>query len=169
MEELFSTFAGDREKLCRGLIDTAADQYIRRTCIKAIGEYSYFELAEMVMPYLESKQLNARIDAIRTLGQLRYGPAQARILSYAADEKWEVRVIAATALGAYGVEENFETLVKLLCDREWWVRYRAAEMLAKYKDQAVLLARVGETNDRFAKEMMQFALEKNALTKGEAA
>lgn len=169
LEELFRTYTGDREKICNALIVTAADLYIRRTCIKAIGEYGYANLAERVVPYLDSEQINARIDAIRTLGQLKYQPALERIRKFAGDERWEARVVSATALGAFGVETNFEILLKLLCDREWWVRYRAAEALVKYHDHAELLARAKQTNDRFANEMMQFALDKDALMRGEVA
>ncbi|HRX58106.1 MAG TPA: HEAT repeat domain-containing protein [Eubacteriales bacterium] len=169
LEELFATYTGDREKLCRVLINTAADQYIRRTCIKTIGERGYADLAGMVEPYLESDQVNARIDAIRTFGQLKYAPALERIRAFAADGRWEIRVAVATALGRYGAEENFEPLIGLLCDREWWVRYRAAESLAEYPDEKALLARVEETGDRYAREMMRFALDKRALAAGEAA
>ncbi len=169
LEELFRTYSGDREKICGILIDTAADLYIRRTCIKAIGEYMYDSLAEKVMPYLNSKQLNARIDAIRTLGQLKYQPALGQIRVFAGDERWEARVVSATALGAFGVENNLELLIKLLCDREWWVRYRAAEALVHYPDHEALLKRVEQTNDKFAREMMQFALDKDALMRGEVA
>lgn len=169
LEELFATYTGDREKLCRTLIDTAADQYIRRTCIKTIGEQGYGDLAELVTPYLESGQANARIDAIRTVGQLRYAPALEKVRAFADDERWEIRVAVATALGRYGAEENFGILIALLCDREWWVRYRAAEALADYPNEKALLERVDETNDRYAREMMRFALDKRALAGGEAA
>jgi hypothetical protein len=169
LEELFRTYTGNREKICGILIDTAADLYIRRTCIKAIGEYKYAKLAERVMPYLESRQLNARIDAIRSLGQLKHAPALERIRAFAADEHWEARVVSATALGSFGAENNLDILLGLLCDREWWVRYRAAEALVTYPDHAGLLRRVAQTNDRFAREMMQFALDKDALMKGEVA
>jgi len=169
LEELFRTYTGDRKKLCRILIDTAADLYIRRTCIKAIGEYAYGDLAEMILPYLECKQFNARVDAIRTLGQLKYGPALDRIRAFARDERWEARVVSATALGSYGAENNFDVLLALLCDREWWVRYRAAEALVGYPDHAELVRRVEATNDRFAGEMMRFALDKDALLRGEVA
>lgn len=169
LEELFRTYTGDREKLCCVLIDTAADLYIRRTCIKAIGEYSYVSLAEMVVPYLECDHFNARIDAIRTLGQLRYEPALDAIRSFARDERWEARVVSATALGSYGAETNFDALLALLCDKEWWVRYRAAEALVKYPDHAELLKRVEATGDRFANEMMRFALDKDTLMRGEVA
>lgn len=169
LEELFRTYTGERGKLCGLLIGTAADLYIRRTCIKAIGEYEYVGLAEAVLPYLNDHQLNARIDAVRTLGQLKYEPALERVREFAKDERWEARVVSATALGHYGAGRNLDILLALLCDREWWVRYRAAEALVKYPDHTELMRRVDGTNDRFAGEMMRFALEKDALMRGEVA
>lgn len=165
LEELFSIYDGDRESLCKALITTAADQYIRRTCVKAIGENGYIGLAELVMPLLSNNQLNARIDAVRTLGRLAYEPARESILSLAENERWEMRAVVATALGCFGAESMLEPLLRLLCDREWWVRYRAAESLLRYSDHEELLARVRATNDRFALEMMEFSLRKDALVK----
>ena len=163
LEELFSIYVGDRKALCKALITSAADQYIRRTCVKAIGENGYFDLAELVMPLLSNNQLNARIDAVRTLGRLCYEPARESILALAANERWEMRAVVASALSCYGATPCLETLLTLLCDREWWVRYRAAESLLCYPDQDELLRRVRQTDDRFALEMMEFALRKDQL------
>ena len=110
-----------------------------------------------------------RIDAVRTLGQLAYTPAYQPILALAKNDRWELRAVVATALAAFDAGKNAETLIDLLCDREWWVRYRAAESLTKATDTKELLARVEKTGDRFAAEMMRFALEQAALIKGEAA
>ncbi|MEZ4626769.1 MAG: hypothetical protein R2912_01225 [Eubacteriales bacterium] len=80
LEELFNVFRGDREQLCDRLVGSAADPYIRRTCVKAIGNNKYTALAPEVMPLLNSLQLNMKIDAARTLGQLCYAPAYEHIL-----------------------------------------------------------------------------------------
>ena len=169
LEQVFSVYSGDKKMLCRKLITTAADQYIRRTCIKTIGASGYVELGDLVVPFLKSSQLNARIDAVRALGQLRERAGYTQVLALAEDIRWEMRAVVATALCSYGAKENFETLIRLLCDKEWWVRYRAAEALLRYPDRDGLLDRVSATNDRFAQEMMRFALDKDALTRGEAA
>jgi len=169
LEELFSVYQGDRKKLCKALITTAADQYIRRTCVKAIGENGYADLAELVMPLLSNNQLNSRIDAVRTLGRLAYEPARTSILSLASNERWEMRAVVATALGFFSGDAVVNSLLELICDREWWVRYRAAESLLLYPDHEALLERVRRKNDRFALEMMEFAIRKDALTRKGAA
>ncbi len=168
LEEIFAAYAGDLKKLCRKLITTASDPYIRRTCIKTIGEQRFEDLGELVLPHLVGGHINTRIDAARTLGQIRYEPAYQHILANAADPRWEMRAVAATALGALGAERNMDALVTLLCDKEWWVRYRAAEALAQIPDADGLLKRVARTRDRFAEEMMRFALEKAAFHREEA-
>jgi len=163
LEELFNVFRGDREMLCRRLIDTAADAYIRRTCVKAIGENQYVALADQVLPLLYSPQMNTRIDAARALGQLAYPPAYQPILAQAHSERWELRAVVAAALSCFNADENAETLIDLLCDREWWVRLRASESLLKCSNTEDILRRVAARQDRFAQEMMQFALDKQAL------
>ena len=163
LEELFKVYRGDKEQLCRKLIDTAADIYIRRTCVKAIGENHYVTLANLVLPLLDNPQMNMRIDAVRTLGQLAYPDAYKPILALAKNNRWELRAVVATALSAFHADENTETLIDLLCDREWWVRYRAAESLLCCSDPEEIVHRVAAREDRFAREMLQFALDKQAL------
>lgn len=161
--ELFKVFRGDRKVLCRRLIDTAADDYIRRTCIKAIGDNRYVALASQVLPLLDSPKTNMRIDAVRTLGQLAYTPAYQSILALSRSDRWELRAVIAAALSSFGADENAETLIDLLCDREWWVRFRASESLLKCSNTEDIVRRVAARQDRFALEMMQFALDKQAL------
>lgn len=169
LEEIFSIYSGDLKRLSRKLITTASDPYIRRTCIKTIGEQRFSDLGELVLPHLIQGHVNTRIDAARTLGQICYLPAYPHILANADDPRWEMRAVIATALGAFGAAENRETLIKLLCDREWWVRYRAAESLAEDGERAKLTRLAEETGDRFAQEMLRFAFEQAALRRGEAA
>jgi len=169
LEEIFSIYSGDLKRLCKKLMTTASDPYIRRTCIKAIGEQRFADLGDLVLPHLVHGHINTRIDAARSLGQICYLPAYPHILASASDPRWEMRAVVATALGAFGAEENRETLVKLLCDKEWWVRYRAAETLTRGEETQELTRMVEETNDRFAREMLRFAFDQAALKRGEAA
>lgn len=169
LEEIFSIYTGDLKKLCRKLITSASDPYIRRTCIKTIGEQKYEDLGDLVLPHLIHGHINTRIDAARTLGQIRFVEAHPHLVISAEDPRWEMRAVVASALGAFELAEDGETLIRLLCDREWWVRYRAAEALVKTSDEKKLMARVEKTQDRFAAEMMRFALDRAQLLRGEAA
>lgn len=169
LEEIFSVYTGDLKRLCRKLITSASDPYIRRTCIKTIGEQHYDDLGDLVLPHLIHGHINTRIDAARTLGQIRFEQAHQHLIVSAEDPRWEMRAVVATALGAFDIVEDEPTLIKLLCDREWWVRYRAAEALAQTNESEELSKRVEQTGDRFAAEMMRFALERLQLMRGEAA
>ncbi|MDP3448883.1 MAG: HEAT repeat domain-containing protein [Eubacteriales bacterium] len=169
LEEIFSIYTGDLKKLCRKLITSASDPYIRRTCIKTIGEQKYDDLGDLVLPHLIHGHINTRIDAARTLGQIHCEAAHPHLIISARDPRWEMRAVVATSLGAFGAAQNEETLIKLLCDREWWVRYRAAESLAQAADAKELMACVEKTGDKFAAEMMRFALDRAVLLRGEAA
>ncbi len=163
LEELFKVYRGNKEQLCHKLIGSAADIYIRRTCVKAIGENKYVSLAEAVVPLLDHPQLNMRIDAVRTLGQLAYPRAYKPILALAKSGHWELRAVVATALSAFDSDQNVQALIDLLCDREWWVRYRAAESLLCCSNSEEIIRLVTAREDRFAREMLQFALDKQAL------
>ncbi len=169
LEEIFSVYSGNLKKLCRKLITTASDPYLRRTCIKTIGEQQFEDLGELVLPHLIQGHINTRIDAARTLGQLKYEPALQYLTENASDPRWEMRAVVATALGRFGAEQHIDTLLLLLCDKEWWVRYRAAEVLARVSNTALILGRVEETGDKFAGEMMRFALDQATLKRGEVA
>jgi len=169
LEEIFSVYNGDLKRLCRKLITSASDPYIRRTCIKTIGEKRYEDLGDLVLPHLIHGHINTRIDAARALGQIHFDMAHPYILKNAEDARWEMRAVVATALGAFDIATDEETLLQLLCDREWWVRYRAAESLAQTNDPARMMERAEQTGDRFALEMMRFALERRQLMRGEAA
>jgi hypothetical protein len=168
LEEIFSVYTGDLKRLCRKLIASASDPYIRRTCIKAIGEQKYDDLGDLVLPHLIHGHINTRIDAARSLGQICYEPAHPHLVTSATDVRWEMRAVVATALGSFDIQQNVGTLIELLCDREWWVRYRAAESLTQYPNTAELLQRVDQTGDKFAAEMMRFTLERTRLLRGEA-
>ena len=168
LEEIFSVYQGDLKRLCRKLITSASDPYIRRTCIKAIGEQKFDDLGELVLPHLMQGHINTRIDSARALGQIHYEPAYPHLLAGATDPRWEMRAVVATALGAFGAEQNEEILVKLLCDREWWVRYRAAESLTQVNNTEALMQRIEATGDRFAAEMMRFALDRAVFLRGGA-
>ena len=69
----------------------------------------------------------------------------------------------ASALANFGVDENADALIDLLCDREWWVRFRAAESLTQSKHIKSIQNHVKKREDRYAQEMLQFALDKQAL------
>jgi HEAT repeat protein len=81
----------------------------------------------------------------------------------AKSERWELRAIVATALATYGADQNESTLLDLVCDREWWVRYRAAESLTQCSNPDEVVERVAARNDKYALEMLRFALDKKAL------
>ncbi|MPM62960.1 hypothetical protein SDC9_109838 [bioreactor metagenome] len=74
-----------------------------------------------------------------------------------------MRAIVATALASFDVNQNMDPLIDLLCDRAWWVRYRAATSLILCSDIAAVVKKIEAREDRYALEMFQFALDKQAL------
>lgn len=163
VNELFTHFWGDWERFCRELINTASDPYIRRICIKQVGEKQLSPLAPMVRPYLFHDNINIRIDAILSLGNLKDKYSVPRIVNQITDDRWEVRSASIKALAAIDAAAHIDLFILRLCDREWWVRSNAAEVLVQLVDEKSLLEQVLKLNDRFAGEMIRFTLGKHKL------
>lgn len=169
LQEIFAAYGGNKRELYERLLDTASDRYIHRTCIKRIGADRIGELAPRVAEYLDSSQRNLVIDAVRTLGQLAYAPAGDTLALMSCSASWEVRSVVITSLASINAESYHDIIVRGLYDSEWWVRYHAAEALVPYSDRAELLECVRLSGDRFANEILNFAIARSELGKGAAS
>ncbi|MEA5146458.1 MAG: HEAT repeat domain-containing protein, partial [Candidatus Limiplasma sp.] len=113
--------------------------------------------------------INLLCDVIRTLGQLRCEKAGQRIAAYLQSTNWMVRNAVVTALAAIDAQAYRPLLMEGLKDREWWVRYNTARELCAHLSPDSLAAAVPTLNDRFASEILQFAIqEAQIMGKGAA-
>lgn len=166
LQEIFSAFTGDKEHLFGVLLESATDKYIQRTCIKRIGAEKIHSLVGLVCDHLDDPNTNMLIDSIRTLGELKYRPAAEKILSLTKHPQWEVRNVAYTALAGIDLNLYAHDVAFGLFDREWWVRYNSATALVDYSKISELKKEVDFAGDRFAIEILNYALDRKALGKG---
>lgn len=166
LQELFSCFPGDRTGLYRSLLTSAQDQYIKRACIHGIGLDGCTDLCDIAVPYLSSQNMNIQLETIRTLGKLNYASVSPQIVKLTQHNKWEVRCAAVDSLAQLDREHCYDAIFKCLCDKEWWVRFHAAEILVTLPCREKLLNDVQASADRYAAEMIQYMIERDAILKG---
>jgi len=162
LQQVLTIFTGDKEKLYAALLD-AADPYVIRIAIKQAGQEKLARLAPMVLPFLDSDDLNVQIDSVRTLGALRYTPAAEKIAVMLGHPKWEVRSVAATALASVNADAYIPQLVQALQDSEWQVRYNAATALQNVQKQDEVRRMVAECGDKYALEMYEYMAKTSKL------
>lgn len=163
LHELFDCYTGDHTDLYRALMAQDCDLYVKRACIRGIGNEAAEELSPLLEPYLTSDHMNLLIDSVRSAGKLRYRPAEDVVRRHTAHREWSVRSVAVTALASIAPEGCYEDLLRCLCDPAWWVRFHAAEALSRLPGHEDLMEDVTRLGDRFAYEMMHYILERNTL------
>lgn len=162
LKEIFTVYSGDKRFLYDQLL-LSPDTYIRRIVIKNIGEEGFRAYDAALIPMLESKDENLLCDVIRTLGQLRCTQAGERIAAYLRSESWTLRNAVVVALAAIDAEVYRPQLIAALADREWWVRYNSARELSAKIPIESLAAVIPTLNDRFAVEILRFAMEETRI------
>lgn len=169
LHELFRSYCGDYKEFYQELLPVAKDQYVKRACIRGIGECGCRELCEMIAPELSAHQINVQLEAIRSLGKLGYTPVAEQIRALTAHSAWEIRCAAVDALAVLDSEGCYKAILQCLCDPVWWVRFHAAEALALLPCRERLLEDVGKSGDRYAWEMLQYIIERNLILMGGVA
>ena len=167
LKEIFNVYSGDKLELYRELFDSP-DPYIKRICVKVIGDEGFSEFEDELIHLLETKDMNLLCDVIRTLGQLKSQKAGERITAFTDHESWTIRNVAIMALGNMDLQKYLSYLEKGLCDKEWWVRYNSAMKICTYEKIEEVQERIEKTNDHFAKEILTYAIAKSALRQKEA-
>ena len=168
LKEVFTVYTGDIRFLYEKLL-LSPDAFIRRIVIKNIGEDGFREYADELIPMLESKDENLLCDVIRTLGQLRCTAAGERIALYIHSENWTLRNAVVIALATIDAEAYRPMLMECLKDSEWWVRYNSARELCANLPLESLVAAIPTLNDRFASEILCFAIDEARMMSKEAA
>lgn len=163
MQELIESFNGDKVSLFRELLSRKCDVYIYRACIQSIGNEKIYELAEEVMSFLNSENLNLRISTARALGELKYKPAKEVLLKILPDSDWELTSAIVEALSKISPEDCYETILPFVYHKEWWVRYRTAEILVSLPDNDKLINDIEKSKDKYASEIVEYMLQRKKL------
>ena len=168
LKEIFANYAGpDKRELYEQLLDSP-DPYILRIIVKNIGEEGFTELADRLLAFLAGGDQNLLCDVVRSLGQLRCAQAGPRIAPFMKSESWTLRNVTAVALAQIDARGYLPQLVEALRDREWWVRYNSAHELCAHLPLEELQRALPLLDDRFARDILQFAIQETRLMGREA-
>lgn len=162
LKEIFAVYSGDKAGLFKDLLDSS-DPYVRRIAIKDIGDQVLMDLADALLPMMDTEDANLLNDLIRTFGQLRFAPAGQRISGFMQNPNWTIRNAAVMALAAIDARQYLPSLIQGLKDKEWWVRYNSAKELRDRIPADELQAMIPGLQDRFAGEILRYALEEKRL------
>ena len=121
------------------------------------------DLADDLLPMMDTEDANLLNDLIRTFGQLRFTPAGQRISGFMQNPNWTIRNAAVMALAAIDARQYMPCLIQGLKDKEWWVRYNSAKELRDRIPPDELQAMIPGLQDRFAVEILRYALEEKRL------
>lgn len=166
IQELIESFNGDKISLFKELLSRNCDTYIYRACIQSIGNEKIYELAEEIISFLNSENLNLRISVARALGELKYKPAKDMLLKMLPESDWELTSAIVEALSKISPEDCYETILPFVYHKEWWVRYRTAEILVSLQESDKLITDIEKSKDKYASEIIEYMLQRKELMKG---
>ena len=163
LKEILASYTGSDIRVLYGELLHSQDVYIRRIIVKNIGDEGFAEHAPALMKMLDSEDFNLLCDVVRTLGQLHIREAGRYIVPMMRSQHWQLRNVAAVALANIDARAYLPSLMDGLRDREWWVRYNSAHELCTHLPLAELETIVPTLNDRFASEILQFAIQESRM------
>jgi len=115
---------------------------------------------------LGGDSVDLRAAATFALGKIGNPDDIDKLLAAAGDDGWPVRAQAASSLGMIGDISTIPTLERLTLDEEWWVRLNASRALANMGPAGErALARLLESEDRFARDRAAATLEERGITR----
>lgn len=159
------TFAGDKYELMNRLIQGRKHRSLKmqRVVLNYVryGSSSYRELFwNMLQDPKEDDE--CKYIAIRYFGKYHDEEAWPILLKYAQypdEQTWEYAAIAATSLGSYEDPLTVTTLKQCLYHKNWYIRYNAAMSLETFELSDTILQDVLNSNDRYAKEILEYLLK----------
>ncbi len=167
------TYRGDKDILKDKLIDSFHDFSVQMR----VNILNYFRFGnvrcddEMLQILKNEKEDNEiRFSAIRYFEKFQNEDARAVLQNLAENlegRTWEYQAIATSALKSYPDEVTFRILVKNLSSSNWHIRQNSAISCEKLGYSYYDLINVFDGNDRYAREMMRYHLDKRNAESGE--
>ncbi|MCQ4637259.1 hypothetical protein NE619_11045 [Anaerovorax odorimutans] len=161
--DTLTDFNGDHDRLIQELLDKI-DQYSDYIKLAVI---TYFygndhqavcgRLLSMLESEKEDKEVNLRI--IKYFGTVYNARAQSVLIRFALSETWEYAAVTARTLRNYPSQETVAAAKSRLNDSNWYIRFNNAETLA-FLCSRKNLEDVLNSQDRYAREIMRYALKK---------
>lgn len=169
------SFAGDHKQLADALW-TAFDCFsiANKVAILDYLRFSTNERCEEMLALLSDENQNdeIRFACIRYLGKYHYDPAYPILLQFAENpghQRWEYAAITATALAQYQSEHTIDVLKSNLYHSNWYIRYNAAQSLESFQLTYTDLIDVFDSNDRYAREILQYQMDRQNVKRNQGA
>ena len=163
------TFQGDHDALIHRLWEdfSSFSDHTKLAVLNYIrfktGDYKE-EFYEIMTNEKADKEL--RLSAVRYFGKYTYPPALDHLLEFVLDHdpsRWEYATVAVSSLGRYEGEKVIQALKDAIHSPNWYVRYGAAQALEAHHLQYSELFDIVNGSDRYAREMMTYRLESQAI------
>lgn len=164
------TFNGDKEELARLLWKNK--KYLNTHMRLAVMQFMRFSTGDFQQEFLEllnneTQDKELRLEAIRYLRKYPYDSAREILQNFVRYQEfidWEYAAMAAAALSAYPGEDTVRCLKEGLSAVNWYVRLNCAEALIDGQQLGELqLFDIYNGPDRYAKEILQYALKKSQI------
>lgn len=164
------TFNGDKEELARLLWKNK--KYLNMHMRLAVMQFMRFSTGDFQQEFLEllnneTQDKELRLEAIRYLRKYPYDSAREILQNFVRYQEfidWEYAAMAAAALSAYPGEDTVRCLKEGLSAVNWYVRLNCAEALIDGQQLGELqLFDIYNGPDRYAKEILQYALKKSQI------
>ncbi len=166
------SFSGDKKKLAKELWrcrDQLAVDYVLAVMQFIRMSQGGYEREFSGLLEEEGADQELKLEALRYFRKYRYDPIYPGLLAIMRGEQdmgWEYQAVTALTLENYPGEETEEVLKEVLGHPNWYVRYNAAETLAASGAKQESFADVLHGGDRYAKEILQYRLERSRQREG---
>lgn len=159
-------YKGNKEELKTELFTYYNDYSVQmRVNILNYFRFSNIKCSNEMLEILKNENENCeiRFSAIRYFEKFPHADAEPIILNLAENTEnrtWEYQAIATSALKSYPGDSTFRILVKNLSSSNWHVRQNSAISCEKLGYTYQDLINVFDGNDRYAREIMRYRLDR---------
>lgn len=159
-------YKGDKEEFKKTLLTYFKDYSVgMRVNILNYFRFSGIKCDDEMLEILKNEKENReiRFSAIRYFEKFPSGDAEPVILNLAENlenRTWEYQAIATSALKSYPGDTTFRILVKNLSSSNWHVRQNSAISCEKLGYTYQDLINVFDGNDRYAREIIRYRLDR---------
>ena len=166
------SFRGDREELCALL--WREFQTLTPSIRLALVDFMRLlgsDYRQDLLPLLDDPATDDELcfAILRYFGRCTCPPARERMTGFLAHPRnalWEYAAVSASTLRGYPCAETKEALLRALNHPNWYVRYNAAESLVAMGLPEEDRRSVLEGPDRYARDILQYMLAREALPAG---
>lgn len=163
--DAIDSFEGDIEELNNILIDEIKNftEDITNVVINHFENTRYVGCRDFLLNMLKSKDTppNTIMRVMRYFHFVHYYKAESELIKLLESSNWQVRAVAAKAISRYDLENYCDKLSKLVSDSNYNVRYNAAMTLINSNSNQVIIDRIINGEDKYARDIVIYALFTN--------